>query len=51
MNTPVVTSARSMNRTVIVQHVDQSFPYVLLVGTAGAIIALGSIWLTALALA
>lgn len=38
-------------RHTIVQHADRSFPYVLVVGTAGAIVVLGSIWLTALALA
>jgi hypothetical protein len=51
MNSPVVAFGRKTNRRALAQHADQSFPYVLVLGTAGTILVLGSIWLTALALA
>jgi len=39
------------NRSVPQLHADQTFPYVLLVSTVGAVVVIASVWLTAMAMA
>ncbi|MGE0024955.1 MAG: hypothetical protein AB7S70_15135 [Hyphomicrobium sp.] len=53
MTAPVTIPARAAapSRSVPQQHADQSFPHVLVAGTAGAILTLGSVLVTVLAFA
>lgn len=45
-----IARAPSATRSAPQQHADQTFPYVLVVSTAGAVVVLASVLLTALAL-
>jgi len=47
----IAAGAAARSRSVAQQHADQAFPHVLVNSTAGATLALASIWLTALAFA
>lgn len=51
MNTLAPSQVRSEIHAVPAQHADQTFPTVLVAGTGGAVLTLGSILLTAIALA
>lgn len=40
-----------MDRSIPQQHADQTFPYVLVISTLGAIVGFAGVWLTALPIA